>query len=635
MIDDFRLPAAGRIVDGRLEPAGDPEIMLNKAGAESVVDVEGPPSRRTSMKKLLLVFSIALVPLALMFGAAAGESYRGDTKARWQEGSRTIALEVTGSVEFTDDDRDVKSLSPYGRFSVAESRWWVNSLRYQVNADGSGRLTRSYYVDGDAKPLDGEGQAWLTQVMPEVIREMGIGVGPRVQRILHQRGPTGVLAEIRLIHRDEAKRTYLEELIRNGNPEPGVLRSAMLEARKIGSDDEKSDLLLDVASAYLRGDLRDSLFGAADTISSDDDHERVLSELVGRDPNDAETLTLALHSAARISADGEKAKILAEVAERYKGQEGIRWAYFKAANSISSDDEHHNVLSAVLKSDGGDRETLVASLRSASRISSDDDKAAVLAEASRYYTEVDAVREAYFDAANTISSDEEHQKALTELLHQPGLQPATLRDIAKSAQRISSDDEKAKVLSELVALDIQDSTVRPAFFDAVNSIGSDEDHARVLSSLGGKGGLTSGTLEEILESASRVSSDEEKANVLVEMWRMELQDEGAQSAYFKAADSISSDDDHGRVLTTLLKRHDLSAKVVIAAIESATHISSDDVKAELLRQVVDAYSGDALVCAHLRLALESLQSNDQYRNLMSELAKQQASQKQSPVMRNK
>ena len=199
------------------------------------------------MNKLLPVFSIALVPLALMFGAAAGQSYHGDTKARWQEGSRTFALEVTGSVEFTDDDRDVKSLSPYGRFSIVESRWWVHGRRYQVTADGSGRLTRSYSVDGDAKPLEGEAQAWLEQVMPEVIREMGIGVGPRVQRILNQRGPAGVLAEIRLIRRDDSKRAYLEELIRNGNPEPGVLRSAMLEARKIGSDDEKSHLLLDVA----------------------------------------------------------------------------------------------------------------------------------------------------------------------------------------------------------------------------------------------------------------------------------------------------------------------------------------------------------------------------------------------------
>ena len=235
---------------------------------------------------------------------------------------------------------------------------------------------------------------------------------------------------------------------------------------------------------------------------------------------------------------------------------------------------------------------------------------------------------AYFDAANTISSDQEHQKALTELLHQPGLQPATLAEIAKSAQRISSADEKAKVLSELVALDIQDSTVHRAFFDAVNSISSDEDHARVLSSLGGKAGLTSGTLEEILESASRVSSDEEKPNVVVEMRKIDLRDEGVQSAFFKAADSISSDDEHGRVLTTVLKRHDLSAKVVNAAIESATHISSDDVKAQVLTQVVDAYCGDTLVRAHLRSAVESLESNAQYRKLMSELAKQEASQKQ-------
>jgi hypothetical protein len=67
---------------------------------------------------------------------------------------------------------------------------------------------------------------------------------------------------------------------------------------------------------------------------------------------------------------------------------------------------------------------------------------------------------------------------------------------------------------------------------------------------------------------------------------------------------------------------------VNAAIESATHISSDDVKAQVLTQVVDAYCGDTLVRAHLRSAVESLESNAQYRKLMSELAKQEASQKQ-------
>jgi hypothetical protein len=68
------------------------------------------------MKRLVLMLSIALIPLALMFSATVGESSHGETKAKWQEGSRTFSLKVTGTVEFTDDDRDVKTLSPYGYF---------------------------------------------------------------------------------------------------------------------------------------------------------------------------------------------------------------------------------------------------------------------------------------------------------------------------------------------------------------------------------------------------------------------------------------------------------------------------------------------------------------------------------------
>jgi len=575
------------------------------------------------MKKLLLVLFSGLIALAVMLSAATGESSHGNIKTRWQEGSRGIELEVTGTEDFTDDDRDVKSLSPYGYFSLKESRWWVHSRRYQVTADGSGHLTRSYFVDGEAKPLDNEGQAWLVQVMPVVIRETGAGAGPRVQRILRERGPSGVLAEIRLIHSDESKRVYLEELIQNGNLGPEQLSSAMHEARNIGSDDEKSGFLMGMAPIYLKDDLRDALFGAVDTISSDDEHRHVLSELVQKDPSGLDTLTLALRSAAKISSDDEKATVLLEVAERYRGHEAIRRPYFKAADSISSDEERRRVLSAVLRNDGDDRETLEDSLRSAAGISSDEEKAGVLIEACHYYREDDAVRRAFFNAANGISSDEEHARVLTELAHHPGLKLATLQETAKSAQRISSDEEKAKVLVEIAALSLQDVAARSDFFDAVNSISSDEEHGRVLSDVVGKAGVASGALTQVVESAARISSDEEKGKVLVQMAGMDMKNDGFRAAFFKATDGISSDDEHGQVLSSLLKRRDLTTETVIDVIQSAAHISSDDVKASVLKQVIDSYSGDPVVRSHLRGALESLQSNDEYRALMSALSKQE------------
>jgi hypothetical protein len=58
---------------------------------------------------LLLVFSAVALP---------GEAH---TEYSWTEGMRRLEVNARGTVEFSDDDRDVKSLSPGGYFQVEEN----------------------------------------------------------------------------------------------------------------------------------------------------------------------------------------------------------------------------------------------------------------------------------------------------------------------------------------------------------------------------------------------------------------------------------------------------------------------------------------------------------------------------------
>ena len=89
----------------------------------------------------------------------------------------------------------MKSLSLGGYFRVEENYLLpFDGQRYQVTADGSGRLTRTYFDHDPVKPLDSQGQAWLMGIMPEVIRKSGLGAVPRLQRILRQGGPTHTCA---------------------------------------------------------------------------------------------------------------------------------------------------------------------------------------------------------------------------------------------------------------------------------------------------------------------------------------------------------------------------------------------------------------------------------------------------------
>ena len=173
---------------------------------------------------------------------------------QWTEGARRLEVSARGAVEFADDDRDVKSLSPGGYFRIEENYLLLFSgRRYEVTADSAGRLTRNYFDHDRAKLLDSQGQAWLMGIMPDVIRKTGLGAVPRLQRILKQGGVSAVLSEISRIRDDEPKRIYLQELITRANLNPDQLSSAMLQARKIGSDEEKAGLLEAVAPVFSEG----------------------------------------------------------------------------------------------------------------------------------------------------------------------------------------------------------------------------------------------------------------------------------------------------------------------------------------------------------------------------------------------
>jgi len=487
--------------------------------------------------------------LAVSAVALAGPGY---TQYSWTEGTRRLEVDVHGTVEFTDDDRDVKSLSPGGSFQVEESRLLVFSgRRYQVTADSSGRLSRFYFDHGHVVPADNQAQAWLMGVMPELIRRTGLGAVPRVQRILKQGGVAAVLSEISRIQDDSAKRIYLQELVRRGNLSAEQLGSALLQARKIGSDEEKGDLLIDLSPYFLKDNLREELFQVAGTIGSDEEHSRVLSELVKRDAGSRETLRLAARSAGRIGSDEDKAKVLVDIAEHDKGNREVGRAILSSANSIGSDEERHHILSVVLGRAGGDREVLTEALRSAAAIGSDEEKAAVLVDAVGQYSETDNVRKEFFNAAGRIGSDEERAKVLLALLKRPGMSEATLTETARCAESIGSDEQKAGVLAAFPASSLQGIQQSAAYFKALDSIGSDEDRARVLSELLKPHNLTSATVLHAIESAGKLSSDELKAKVLSEAAATYPGDPQVRAALAKALDSIQSDSEYRRLASAL------------------------------------------------------------------------------------
>ena len=534
-------PAAPAITVAALAPSAPlaPQAGLSPSSPASPLSPPSPMSPTSPMAPLA-----PMAPVALQSGNSS-------VHITYRNGWASTSITIDGTVEFTDDDADVKSVSPNGRFRF-EDGGLLSKRAYEVKADASGNLTRTYSVGWTTKPLDDDGRAWLAHALPQLIRESGIGAGPRVARILRQGGPQAVLAEIARIHSDGSKRVYIEQLFSQAKLTGSDLKDAARMIRSISSDGDKAQAIITVDGNYFTADLRSYLFDAAESISSDGDKRRVLSDIVKKDGGSLETLASAARTARHISSDGDKAEVLIEMAGPYRPGGGVDMAYFDAANSIHSDGDHARVLSKMLASHGDDRDTLTRTLSSAQRISSDGDKARVLKEAVADYSEDAAVRKAFLEAANSISSDGDHQQVLVSLAQKQGIGAESIAGIANSAQKISSAGDKARVLIELAGANIEPA--RDAFFGAANSITSDGDRSRVLMVVLDRQGTPSSLVIGAIQSATGISSDGDKARVLLDAAERYASDPAVNAALRKAVESLHSDGDYRTVMSRIGRR---------------------------------------------------------------------------------
>jgi hypothetical protein len=144
--------------------------------------------------------------------------------------------------------------------------------------------------------------------------------------------------------------------------------------------------------------------------------------------------------------------------------------------------------------------------------------------------------------------------------------------------------------------------------------------AKVLLALLKRPGLGDATMAETARCAESIGSDEEKARVLAAFPAPSLQGIQLTPVFFKTLDSIGSDEERARVLSALLKQRGLTNAAVLRAIVSAGKISSDELKAKVLSEAAGTYAGDPQVRAALAKALDSIQSDSEYRRLASALA---------------
>ena len=394
----------------------------------------------------------------------------------WSDNGRKVEVSYRGDIEFTDDDMDVKRLSPGGHLRIKDGGRFGTSNTIEFRADNNGAIERKFWVSGRERPFEPEGRKWMSEVLPKFIRQSGIGAPARVTRIMKSGGASAVLAEISQIEGSFGRRVYFSELFKQPGLSSANIQQALAQAgREIDSDFELASLLISSNRLVTDDGARRGYLDAARTIESDFELHRVLGSIVKAGPMNPAVAAGVLDVSSSIGSDFEQASLLAEFAA-HQQIDGVAAApYFKALSGVSSSFEHHRALSALVKRGDLSATARSAALESAATIESDFELASFLLEFLKTGGVENGERAPFFRAVSSISSDFERGRVLQALAKRSDASDETVLEILRSTQTMSGGDfERARVLVTVASSHSLSRAGRDAYIDSAEKLGNFE-----------------------------------------------------------------------------------------------------------------------------------------------------------------
>jgi hypothetical protein len=339
---------------------------------------------------------------------------REATTVEINDGGGRYSAKIRGKIEFNERDDDIARMDD-GATASFEQALGGTTRRIDFSSRG-GTIERRYFVEGREQAIDGQGKAWVAELVPTIVRETAVNAGPRVKRIHAAGGNDAVLDEIGRIKSGYSRGVHLRELFPLAKLTPA-------QATRV--------------------------IGLIDGIDSDYEVRNALAALAAAAPLDANQQLLVITQAGKIDSDYERAELLLGMLPQLAPGPQVRAAWLGAAAEIGSDYEHRRVLTALLETGNYDEATLAEVIVAAESIGSDYERRTLLVTAVERIGDADRIASTYANAAAEIGSDYERREALLALVRAPKFGATGARAVLDAAAGIGSDHERVELLVEL------------------------------------------------------------------------------------------------------------------------------------------------------------------------------------------
>lgn len=340
-----------------------------------------------------------------------------------------LGARIEGTAAFDGD-----SLSQLqGNMVIEELTREGSELRRLELREQDGRIQRLFSVSGHEQSFEPQGRAFMTRIIPILLRESALNASDRVISILSQAGVQGVLAEIALIRRDLARAMYLRELSQLAVIDEPHLTQALDLVATIDADTERR-----VAITAL---LKQKTFAGSHA------HQTLL--LIAKLDSNLEKRVVLVQLVPQIAARTDVAEELSEV-----------------FRSFESDSEVRVAIAALGQQELLDPHNVTAAIKAVYQIESDHEAANALDALAGHLQDATAFS-LYLEALDRIESGYERRRAVSTLIASVTLRRADMDTLLEAMKRVDSDSTCAYLLEELHRTQGTMLDARRPYLDAV------------------------------------------------------------------------------------------------------------------------------------------------------------------------
>ena len=444
---------------------------------------------------------------------------KNDEKTVWNHsnGYSSFNVEVRGKIELTDDDRDIKSMSPDGYLEINKVVFGSRRTLI-VSPQGSG-LKKEYYEGRTSIPFEPEGRKWMNEILPELVRSTTIGAESRVARFFKQGGVNAVLEEITRLESDYVKEHY-----------GGVLMGLNLQQK----------------------DYPVIISKVAGTIDSDYYLSEFLRKNIGKFMTTRESADAVFAACSNIDSDHYKTEVIKEALRAQSASPDAIKSIIQATGHMESDHYKTEVLTALLKQNNLTDATISEMINGSKSISSDYYRAVVLNKALAKQGLSSTSYQRVLESVKDIDSDHYKTEVITNLLKNK-LSSDQIQNLIEVSGSINSDHYFTQVMNQALKQDMNDEAFKK-LIDRVSHMGSDYYAATVLQEALNIPNLTNAKIQSIIAAAGNIDSDHYITEVLVDAApKVRSGDASLMEAYRATARKIDSETYYGRAMKALEK----------------------------------------------------------------------------------